>query len=87
MIKAHQELSRDTKEVVFLVPARTDTAWFHDLVLARGGADRVFAGSASIWWLKELSPISEHLDNPRNPHKISPISPVHNPLASLPRSW
>ncbi len=33
--KATEELNKKTELVVFLVPSRTDTAWFHDYILGR----------------------------------------------------
>lgn len=45
MKKAHEELDAGRAHtIVFLVFARTDTAWFHDYVLARGGEVRFVRG-------------------------------------------
>ena len=35
LIKAHEELNKESKTIVFLVPSRTDTRWFHDYVYGK----------------------------------------------------
>lgn len=35
LIKAHAELNKESKTIVFLVPSRTDTRWFHDYVYGK----------------------------------------------------
>ena len=35
LIKAHEELDKESKTIVFLVPSRTDTKWFHEYVYGK----------------------------------------------------
>lgn len=58
--KAHQEISKNATVIVMLLPARTDTKWFHDFVLNK----------CEIRFIKGRLRFSEHKMNAPFPSMI-----------------
>lgn len=59
MNKALLELKKgNAHTVVFLVPARTDTRWFHKYVLGWGGGNQIHQRKAQIWRSEKYSSVS-----------------------------
>lgn len=55
--KAMEEMDAGrSKVVVFLVPSRTDTKWFHEYVLGRGGEIRFIKGRLKFGESKNSAP-------------------------------